>query len=102
MSNLSQQQFMTASALKGVVHGYLGKNADSVLKQKLAESKNETDEGWGHGLYNDIKRSGKVYEPVEIVHQKGETPYVEEGHHRIAVAHDLDPQMLVPVVHHYR
>ena len=94
--------FMTADDLKKVVHTSLHPHGEAVLREKLAESKNETDEGWGHGLYNDIKRSGKVYEPVEIVHQKDETPYVEEGHHRIAVAHDLDPQMLVPVVHHYR
>ena len=94
--------FMTADDLKKVVHTSLHPHGEAVLREKLAESKNETDEGWGHGLYDDIKQSKQVYEPVEMAHSKDTHPYLEEGHHRVAVANALNPKMLIPVVHHER
>ena len=102
--NLSSQQlamFMTADELRKVAHKSYGKEgAERILKGKLSEAKNETSEGWGHGLYEDVKSSGKVYEPVDLVHEKGkEHPDIYEGHHRIAVANALDPKMLLPVEH---
>jgi hypothetical protein len=105
MSALSHQQlamYMTADELKHVVHTSLHPHGDAVLGEKLAEAKNETTKGWGHGLYEDIKKSGQVYEPVEMAHRTNEPPHLEEGHHRVAVANALNPKMLIPVVHHER
>ena len=65
-----------------------------VMGRKLEESKKS-------GLYNNIKRNG-VLDPVNI----GEGHWgvwkpgvVSDGHHRIASAFDIDPNMLVPVKH---
>ena len=103
-SPVSHQQlamYMTADELRKVAHNSYGKEgAERILKEKLSEAKNETDEGWGHGLYEDIKSSGQVYDPVLLVHNKGEEhPDIYEGHHRIAVANALNPKMLLPVEH---
>ena len=103
-SPLSHQQlamYMTADELRKVAHNSYGKEgAERILKEKLSEAKNETDEGWGHGLYEDIKHSGEIYEPVILRHSRGEEhPDIFEGHHRIAVANALNPKMIVPVEH---
>lgn len=68
-----------------------------VMDRKLAESK----EGGMYGMYNHIKKRG-VIEPVSLgegrwgVYRRG---VVSDGHHRIAAAYDIDPNMLVPVEH---
>jgi len=58
----------------------------------------------GASLYDSIKREG-VKKPVELIrnfdssvfHPKGYQ--LNEGHHRVAAAADIDPNMLVPVEH---
>lgn len=73
--------------------------------RKLEESKI----GWG-GLHESIAEGG-VYEPVRLIWNGAEGresptgslppgPTVAQGHHRIAAAHDVDPDMLVPVMHY--
>lgn len=65
-----------------------------VMDRKLSESKRS-------GLYSNIKSRG-VTEPVSLgqgrwgVYKRG---VVSDGHHRIAAAYDIDPNMLVPVEH---
>ena len=65
-----------------------------VMARKLDETKK-------NGMYNRIKDRG-VEEPVKLgqghwgVYQRG---VVSDGHHRIAAAYDIDPNMLIPVEH---
>ena len=74
----------------------------NVRASKLKESK----EGHPYGgnkdsLYENIKKEG-VKHPVQIrLHSKrrGGGTQIWDGHHRIFAAHDIDPNMEVPV--HY-
>lgn len=52
------------------------------------------------GLSQSIEREG-VKTPVPLAHNHEFYPrdVLADGHHRIAVAHDIDPDMLVPVQH---
>jgi hypothetical protein len=52
-------------------------------------------------LYNSIKERG-VSEPVRLMHREDESlsPEVANGHHRIAAAAEIDPEMLIPVEHY--
>lgn len=59
-----------------------------VMAQKLGESHMT-------GLYDSIKQHG-VTTPV-FISKFAQT--VGDGHHRIAAAHDIDPNMLIPVEH---
>jgi len=48
-------------------------------------------------LYDSIKRHG-VVKPVTLVGIDGDTKLIlEDGHHRIVSAHDIDPNMEIPV-----
>ena len=67
-----------------------------VMGDKLAESRSS-------GLYDSIKANG-VSKPVYLSYrgkfasaELGPGFAVGDGHHRIASAHDIDPNMLVPV-----
>ena len=62
-----------------------------VMGQKLGESRIT-------GLYNSIKAQG-VSTPVYVTNNKKFGQTVGDGHHRIAAAHDIDPNMLIPVEH---
>lgn len=70
---------------------------DDVRYLKLEEAEHE-------GLMNEIRDSG-VLAPVELAYQHAypddtttdKIPFIVNGHHRIAVAHDIDPEMLIPV-----
>ena len=63
-----------------------------VMDQKLNEAKST-------GLYDSIKNSG-VLKPVYVSRNKHFGDGVlGDGHHRIAAAHDIDPNMLIPVEH---
>jgi hypothetical protein len=59
----------------------------TIMAQKLGESRMS-------GLYDSIKAHG-VTEPVYVSKHN----IVSDGHHRIASANDIDPNMLVPVDH---
>ena len=52
------------------------------------------------GLPESIKEKG-VEEPVSIIHIK-QFPHkmISDGHHRVATANSIDPNMEIPVVHH--
>lgn len=79
---------------------------DQLWGRKLKESQNRhwnVARGhktlWeGQGLHESIASEG-VREPVRIMHV-GNDVSVLQGHHRIAAAHDVDPEMLIPVVHY--
>jgi hypothetical protein len=68
------------------------KTAKVVMARKVREAKRS-------GLHEDIKQKG-VQEPVSIVNgHPGFGSYVADGHHRVASAMSIDPNMLVPVTH---
>jgi hypothetical protein len=52
-------------------------------------------------LYDSIERTG-VQKPIHLGRQFGleNKPQVVGGHHRLASANDINPDMLVPVLHH--
>jgi hypothetical protein len=81
------------------------KDLPSVSSRKVQEAKTE-------GLYNEIKNegvqspitigqhpfrvaSGRVYDYFPGADYKG--PVIEDGHHRIAVANDINPNAEIPV-----
>ena len=69
--------------------------AKRVMARKVRQAKRS-------GLYLSIKREG-VQKPVTVAHQVvGKTfrpAEVHEGHHRIASAMAINPNMLIPVQH---
>jgi ParB-like chromosome segregation protein Spo0J len=62
-----------------------------VMDQKLSESRSS-------GLYDSIKANG-VSKPVYVSNNKKFGQTVGDGHHRIAAAHNINPNMLIPVEH---
>lgn len=48
-------------------------------------------------LYDSIKEHG-VAEPIHISAEEGESPTILSGHHRIAAANDINPDMRVPFI----
>ena len=54
----------------------------------------------GHdSLYDSIKKTG-VQTPVQVRLARGDSaykPFLTNGNHRTVVAHDIDPEMYVPV-----
>ena len=57
----------------------------------------------GASLYDSIKREG-VKKPVELIPNpsyKKSGVHLAEGHHRVAAAADINPDMLIPVQHDY-
>jgi hypothetical protein len=63
----------------------------TVMDQKLGESRKT-------GLYDSIKAQG-VSTPVYVSNNPKFGQTVGDGHHRIAAAYDIDPNMLLPVDH---
>jgi hypothetical protein len=51
------------------------------------------------GLREDIKKNG-VRTPVRLNDRKG-APTIMDGHHRTAIAHDLNPDSFIPVQYGY-
>lgn len=85
--------------------------SDYLHESKLSETHLPWDEyAHAHGrindvfkgepnLYSSIKKHG-IVNPVSLRLQKTDTgyePYLTNGHHRTAVAHDIDPDMPIPV-----
>lgn len=94
----------------GDFHSALG-NPERLARrwgQKLSEAKEPMAISYskrakkGPSLHDSIRENG-IYWPVELTHSADSaTPEINEGHHRTAVAHDLDPNYLVPVTHRER
>jgi hypothetical protein len=63
----------------------------NVMAQKLSNSRTT-------GLYDSIKDQG-VSKPVYVSQNAKFGQTVGDGHHRIAAAYDIDPNMLIPVEH---
>jgi hypothetical protein len=59
-----------------------------------------SEAAWASGLGGDIKKNW-VTQPLTIWHE-GERSRLADGHHRLAVAHDIDPARQLPVRHQYR
>lgn len=99
--NVSSQQlamFLPAHeiAKMPMTDAHRGESNQEVLARKLASAKADKWEP-SKGMYESIKKIG-VQEPVEIIHSdKGQM--LGEGHHRIASAMDVNPNMLIPVEH---
>ena len=70
---------------------------------KLAHTKEEagSPEGWrAGGLHKAIAKEG-VLEPVQIAHySRDDIPHIMDGHHRVAAANDINPDMEVPIQNH--
>jgi hypothetical protein len=120
--NLSSQQweqlpmFMKAGEIKAKVNTSAdpgGSDMDRLWHNKLYESKTgairnarylPTRARKGATLYDSIKREG-VRKPVELQRNTRDTKFskkgysLSEGHHRVAAAADIDPNMLIPVEH---
>jgi hypothetical protein len=80
-----------------------GETKKDVMARKLTESK--VNDGFGDfgSLHESIRHHG-VYDPVTIVHgtrpKTGESySDLQEGHHRVASAHDINPKMIIPLEH---
>jgi hypothetical protein len=87
-----------------------GATHESVRAKKINEAKTGPEhDSWvmsrkameeGRTLRDSIAQKG-VREPVTLIHPErsrpGGRPMLEEGHHRVFTAHDLDPRMEVPV-----
>lgn len=59
-----------------------------------------SEEAWASGLGGDIKKNW-VTSPLTVWHQDGRAR-LADGHHRLAVAHDIDPARPLPVIHQHR
>ena len=90
----------------GHTEGYDGnyltmRNSPKMYAWKLEESKHS---GWNENrtndtLYENIKKEG-VKSPVSLRLNSLSNlpgPQINDGHHRIASAHDIDPNMEIPV-----
>ena len=120
--NLSSQQweqlpmFMKAGEIKSKITSSAdpgGGNMEYLWGYKLHEAKTgairnarylPTRARKGASLYDSIKAKG-VQKPVELERRtsKSKTKPIEyslgEGHHRVAAAADINPNMLIPVIH---
>ena len=102
----TEPQFMSAKKLRGLhltaaqaqlnmnggVKGQdnYQKTAKSVMAKKLRESKKD-------GLHDSIRESG-VKNPVRITtNPLNSRTQLEDGHHRVASAMSIDPNMMIPI-----
>jgi hypothetical protein len=90
--------FMTAGDIKSkITYSDDGDVGGKLWSRKLSESKRG-------GLYRSIKAKG-VKKPVELQRNLNRSTFtpvgyqLNDGHHRVAAAADIDPNMLVPVTH---
>lgn len=102
--NLSHEQlamFMTPKEImnRGAHRSELDDYHDEkdMWATKLDESHDWDHHGLhdSHNLHQDIANNG-VQKPVTLSLENGK---LTDGYHRIAAAHDIDPNMLVPVEH---
>lgn len=79
---------------------------DSFLHENKLEESKIGSENETHGymatpdeetLYNSIKKNG-VRSPVSLqFYDDTDTPYIDNGNHRVASANDINPNMYVPI-----
>jgi hypothetical protein len=72
-----------------------GKTAPDVIEKQVMDQKLE--ESKTTGLYDSIKEKG-VKNPVYLGRSNTKS-IMSDGHHRVAAAYDIDPNMLIPVEH---
>ena len=78
---------------------YLPMNESTeVYKNKLQESKEGLHDGASsYNLYDSIKKEG-VKNPVSLrIRKIKKDTQIWDGHHRVVSAHDIDPNMEIPV-----
>jgi hypothetical protein len=108
--------FMKAGEIKAKVNSSAdpgGHDMENLWHNKLYEAKTgairnaryvPTRARKGATLYDSIKAKG-VQKPVELIRHPESNKYwpkgysLMEGHHRVAAAADIDPNMLIPVEH---
>lgn len=81
--------------------------AGKLWASKQEEYNRDTNE-WEQPLYDSIKETGVVREPVLVWHglperqpggEYGKVSALGNGHHRVAAATDIDPSIEIPVRH---
>ena len=92
----------TAGHTEGYGDKYLPlSKSPSVYNQKLRESKEKSSAGQyfvekgKDSLHYSIRKKG-VITPVKLLIRKTDIQ-IDDGHHRLVSAHDIDPNMEVPV-----
>lgn len=78
-----------------------GKAGPGMRKKKRFMWQTKLDEGAYDDLYNSISIEG-VHTPIPIQHYGKNKVRLGGGHHRIASAYDINPNMEVPVEHEIR
>jgi len=67
--------------------------------EKLGESLHGSSDGSDSSLYQSIQKEG-VVNPVEISGTDGGSAlFLEDGNHRVVAAHDINPDMEIPVTY---
>jgi hypothetical protein len=81
-------------------HIYPPTHPKGILPEKLAEAELETEDYRHPGkiLANDIRSEG-VKTPLSIRINPSGKRWLDNGHHRLAVMHDKDPEAYFPVTH---
>lgn len=106
LSNPQLAMYMTAKELyrSPMIERQYYDSKKAMVEDKLEESKQPIQKKIGgpkeESLYDSIKRSG-VQQPVTIAHDTtGKMgPFIDNGHHRVIAAHNINPNMLIPVRH---
>lgn len=112
--------FMTAGELRDparTAHGDRREHqtSDELFQEKLEDSHRDHQprsisryalHPFRPALYGQIENAGGVEQPVHLMHDdpfelvRGQRlPLLADGHHRVAVAHDRNPNSLLPVHH---
>jgi len=86
----------TAGHLDGWKPDYVPMSeSPDVYRNKLKESKEGYDGSGPYNLHDSIKKEG-VRTPISLRIRKKDVQ-INDGHHRLVSAHDIDPNMEVPV-----
>jgi hypothetical protein len=117
MSNLSSKQFeqldmfKPAKELRGMKladaqvwlenHGLSSADEGNVRRSRKNVMQRKRREAKKSGLHDSIKEQG-VREPVELYRDFRGQHELVNGHHRVAAAMSIDPNMLIPVNHPIR
>lgn len=78
-----------------------GKSGPGMRNKKRFMWQTKLDESHDEDLYDSIASEG-VHEPVTIQNYGKNKTRVLNGHHRIAAAYDINPDMEIPVEHKIR
>lgn len=108
-SNFSEQLRMFVSAHEAAGYHFMdrGGSKAAVMRRKIAEASEQAKYNSlpGGSLTAAIAQEG-VKTPIHVYHSEGDAtaygvhgPALFDGHHRVAVANEQDPDQLVPVVH---